>query len=331
MDYRNELLNKILLMCNDAGITGIEVLKSILIQAIGDYEITERCTDIVVLDDTNERIIKTFLATKKIEGGSDETAKTRWYIIRKFNDDINKPFHEITTFDILHWLSNTQKRVSLNTTDSYRNMLSSLFSWMFKNKIIPSNPMEFVQPIKHSNVIKTAFNPVEIDSMRSACKKLLERTIFELLLSSGLRCEELCNLKWTDVDFTTKDVTVVEGKGRKNRVTMMDDVARKYLLEYRDKRKTDSEYIFAVNYRKVSKPRSTDSVWRLLKVLAERANVTNVHPHKFRYTFATVLYKRGMDLRMIQKLLGHSNINTTMIYIDSDLDMVRDAYKKCVV
>lgn len=67
-----------------------------------------------------------------------------------------------------------------------------------------------------------------------------------------------------------------------------------------------------------------------VKSYAERAGIAEVNPHKFRHTFSTTLYRRGLDVRMIQRLLGHSNINTTMIYIDSDMDSLIDAYKKCI-
>lgn len=329
-DYREELLNNTLLMLQDAGIKDLDTIKTVLIRAIGDYEITARCTDVAVLDDSNVKIAKLFLATKKVEGGSDETAKTRWYVIKKFNNEVGKPFCEVNTFDILQWLANLQNRVSLSTAESYRTILMSMFSWMTQNGIIPKNPMENIKPIKHPNAIKTSFTPVEVDALKSACKKKVDRAMVELLLSSGLRCEELCNLKWDDVNFITKDITVIEGKGNKNRITMMDDVTRKYLQEYRDSLDYKSDYVFAVKYRGEIKQRTTDSVWRRLKALAKQAVVPEVNPHKFRHTFATTLYKRGLDVRMIQKLLGHSNLNTTMIYIDSDIDMLRDAYKKCV-
>lgn len=329
-DCRQELLNKTLIMLNEAGVVDINTVRLVLTKVINDYDVTKKCTDIAVIDDSNIKIVRLFLATKKVEGGSDETAKTRWYIISKFIQDINKPFGEINTFDILGWLANLQSRVSLSTAESYRNVLASLFSWMYQSKIIPANPMETINPIKHPNAIKTSFTSVEIDALRCACKASIDRAMVELLLSSGIRCEELCNLKWSDINFITKDINVIEGKGNKNRVTMMDDVTKKYLIDYRKNLNFESEYVFGVKYAGVIKRRTTDSVWRRLKVVAQRAGISEVNPHKFRHTFATTLYKRGLDIRMIQKLLGHSNINTTMIYIDSNIDMLRDAYKKCV-
>lgn len=330
MDCREELLNNTLIMLNEAGIQCTDTLKNVLVTSISRFEISKRSTEVAVYDDGNTKIAKLFLASKKVEGGSDATAKTRWYIIKMFDDDIGKPFSKITSFDILLWLADLQKKVSLSTAESYRNVLSSMFTWMTVNGIIQKNPMENISPIKHPNPIKTSFTPIEVDALKGACKNKVDRAIVELLLSSGLRCEELCNLKWQDIDWTTKDIKVIEGKGGKNRVTMMDDVTKKYLLEYKKSLKFDSEYVFAVKRNGMIKNRTTNSVWRKLKKIADKANVSDVNPHKFRHTFATTLYKRGLDVRMIQKLLGHSNINTTMIYIDGDIDMLRDAYKKCI-
>lgn len=331
MDYREELLNKAMLMLHDAGVEELDVIRHVLIRAIGDYEISERCTQIAVLENSNLEIIRAFLATKRIEGGSAKTTKSRLYIFEKFSRDIGKPFAEISTFDILRWLAEMQKHVSLSTAEAYRNALSSIFSWMAQNGVIPANPMERIKPIKHPEVLKKAFTPVEIDAMKSACRSTLDRAMLELLLSSGLRCEELCHLRWADISWDTKDVQVIGGKGNKNRITMMDDVTRKYLAEYRSSLDFESEYVFAVRYGGTVKCRTTDSVWRKLKSIADRAGVSDVNPHKFRHTFATVLYKRGLDVHMIQRLLGHANIATTMIYIESDVDMLRDAYKRCSV
>lgn len=100
--------------------------------------------------------------------------------------------------------------------------------------------------------------------------------------------------------------------------------------DYKNSLPFASEYVFAVKYKGSIHKSTTDAIRRRLNTIASRAGVEDVHPHKFRHTFATVLYKRGLDVRMIQRLLGHTNLNTTMIYIDHDVDMLRDAYKKCI-
>lgn len=328
MDYREEMLNKILIALDGEEIKPNRI-KNKLIEIIGGYEVAERCTELAVIDNSNMQIAKMYLATKKVEGGSVRTARTRWSVITQFDKEIRKPFADVSTFDILSWLAMVQQKVSLSTAECYRAVLASMYNWMEANGIIENNPMKKVNPIKHPAPLKKSFTPIEVDAIKTACKSKLERAMVEFLLSTGLRCEELCNLKWDDINFETRDVYVIEGKGGKNRVTMMDDVASKYLIEYRNGLNFKSEYVFAVKYGNIVKQRTTDSVWRKLKAVAERAGIEEANPHKFRHTFATTLYRRGLDVRMIQKLLGHSNIATTMIYIDSDVSTLRDAYKRC--
>ena len=81
-------------------------------------------------------------------------------------------------------------------------------------------------------------------------------------------------------------------------------------------------------YNKNHKPLGSDGIRHILNTIAKRAGVTNVHPHRFRRTFATNLAKRGMDIQEIQRLLGHSNINTTTVYVITDDGTVQAAYKK---
>lgn len=329
-DLREELLNKIMInLCNE-GIENLPAIRGIIVKNIGDYEIIKKCTDIVVIDSNNINMVKMFLATKKTEGGSEQTMRTRFYIYRNFIRDINKPFDKIKTFDIRLWLAKEQQRVSLSTVESYRTAISSLFNWLYTEGMIPDNPMTNIKPIKHPNAIKKSFTSLEIDALKSSCKNKIERAVVELLLSSGLRCEELCNLKWCDINFSTKDISVIEGKGRKNRITLMDDVTRKYLIDYKESLDYDCEYVFGTRYKGTIKRRDESSVWLMLKNVGERAGIKESNPHKYRHTFATNLYKRGMDVRMIQQLLGHSNINTTMIYINTDTEMLQDAYKRCI-
>lgn len=330
MDYREELLGKMLNCLSLSGVTVTAQIRDAMVECIGQYEITERCTELAVLDDSNVKMIQMFLVTKKTEGGSAETAANRYGLYRRFSDDVGKPFSEINAFDIRLWLAGEQKRVCLSTAESYRTSLRSLFTWLHTEGMIPVNPMVNIKPIKHPEAIKSSFTATEVDALKGACRNVKERAMVELLLSSGLRCEEFCNLKWQDLNFETREVTVLEGKGGKNRITMMDDVARKYLLEYKKTVKGVCEYAFASRYRGQYKKKDEASVWKLLKVIGKRAGVEDVHPHKFRHTFATALYKRGMDIRMIQRLLGHSNIQTTLIYIDSDTESLKDAYKRCV-
>ena len=174
--------------------------------------------------------------------------------------------------------------------------------------------------------IRYPFSAVEIDKLRSACKRKLDRAIIETLLSSGIRCEELCNVNVTDVDLDKKTLRVRQGKGNKDRVVYISDVAAEHIKIYLSSRKLQSEALFV---SQMSKERfSTDGIKALVKRIGSRAGVTNVHPHRFRRTFATDLYKRGMDILTISKLMGHANIDTTRRYITTADDQLQAEYNK---
>ncbi len=146
----------------------------------------------------------------------------------------------------------------------------------------------------------------------------------EVLVSSGVRCSEFCSLKISDVDLRSKTILVRNGKGGKDRKTFMSDLAAAHLEKYLAERTDDRPELFLSNYKKAYTQKGVD---RQLKNVAKRAGVENVHPHRFRRTFATKLAARGMKLQDIQKLMGHSNPSTTMEYIAISTDQLENAYK----
>lgn len=147
----------------------------------------------------------------------------------------------------------------------------------------------------------------------------------EVLVSSGVRCAELCSLRISDVDLHTKTVLVKCGKGGKGRKTFISDLAAAHLAKYLSERKDDRPELFLSNYKKGY---TTKGVEHQLNGIAKRAGVENVHPHRFRRTFATNLYRRGMDVHEIQRLMGHTNVNTTLEYIYADENHLATAYQK---
>ncbi len=141
--------------------------------------------------------------------------------------------------------------------------------------------------------------------------------MLELLYATGLRVSELCNLKVTDIDFDNCFLRVM-GKGKKERIVPIADIALKYLkpyiFNYRNiilKDKT-SEYLFiSNNLTNITR----QGFFKILKKECKRAGITKtVSPHVLRHSFATHLLKHGADLRIIQELLGHEDIATTQIY-----------------
>lgn len=284
-----------------------------LTKILSDYDVTEKCTDVVVYDGINERLIKQYMACLYVDGKSEKTAYQYRRACEKLSEALGKPFPETTVYDIRFYLACEKERgLSNRSIENLRANLSAFFQWMFKEDLIKKNPCMNINPIKYEDVVRKPFSDVEIDRLRMACKNKKERAIIELLLSSGIRVSELTDLRIADINRNDRSVHVRCGKGGKGRVTYTTNVAFRHLEEYWLARKDEGDMAF---YNGHHEPLNSGGVRYILNQLGKRAKVDNVHPHRFRRTFATKMASRGMDVQSIQVLLGHSNISTTMEYV----------------
>ncbi len=155
------------------------------------------------------------------------------------------------------------------------------------------------------------------------------KAMLELMYSSGLRVSELVELKLKDVDLENGYVKCF-GKGRKERIVPIGEVAiiylKKYIDEYRDSMKKGyyTENIFLNNH---GKKISRQGFFLIIKNIAESKNINkNITPHVLRHSFATHLLNNGSDLRTIQEMLGHASITTTQIYTNVSTDVIKENY-----
>ena len=300
-----------------------------LVKIIGNYEIIERCTDVIPLDDENERLLKRYAACLTIDGKSKHTVYQYIRTGRKLSEFIKLPFTKMGTYDIRYFLATEKERgISNVSLENTRANISAFFQWLTEEEVITKNPIAKIKPIKCKEEIKLPISDVEIDSLRSACKTKKERAIIELLLSSGIRVSELTAMKIKDINFSDLTVHVVNGKGDKERITYTTAVSAKHLVDYINDRKTLGENLF---YNKNNEVLEPGGVRYILNNIAKKADVENVHPHRFRRTFATNLAKRGMSVQDIQVLLGHSSIKTTMEYVHTDRNKVQAEYNKYII
>ena len=165
--------------------------------------------------------------------------------------------------------------------------------------------------------------------MKCAClfQTKKERAIIEMLISTGVRVNELASMEVDDINFDELSVHVVHGKGAKERMTYTTAVSAKYVLDYLNNRKEESKVLFCNKNHDVI---GTGGIRYILNQIATMANVKNCHPHRFRRTFATSLAKRGMEIQEIKKLLGHSSIDTTMTYIVMNDKKTQAEYSKYI-
>lgn len=303
-------------------------VSDVLAKVLADYEVTERCTDLALQDDGNERILRRYAACLTIDGKSEKTIYQYARSCKRLSDAVGKPYTEMGVYDIRYFLACEKGRGISNTSlENTRANISAFFQWLTVEEIIPRNPCAAVKTIKTKKEIREAFSDIEIDALRSACRSKKERALIEVLLSTGIRVSELSEMDAVDIDFSTLSVHVRHGKGGKERLTYITAVASSRLHEYLDSRPNDGPALF---YNKNGERLCAGGIRCILNTLAKRAGVNNVHPHRFRRTFATRLAARGMEIQEIQALLGHSNINTTMKYICVDNENVHASYKRYI-
>lgn len=165
---------------------------------------------------------------------------------------------------------------------------------------------------KHSR-LPSVLSRVEVSNLLGNCHDLKSKAIFNLIYSCGLRISEATNLKVSDIDFERKTVFVRCGKSKKDRFTVLGDrmahLIRDYFLVY-----SPSDYLFFS--RTKHQPLSTDAIQRRFRQLVARVGLPKaVHVHTLRHSFATHLLENGTNIVYIMRLLGHSNIQTTMVYL----------------
>jgi len=328
-DYRMAIIHSVeeqLLHQFDS--TEVTMISDIITKVLNDYEVTERHTELIPYDSVNERILKQYTACLYVDGKSAKTVYQYQRSCIKLAETIQKTFPEMGVYDIRYYLACEKDRgVSNRSIENTRANLSAFFQWMAREEIISKNPCLNIKPIKYPEVIRLPFSNIEIDSLRGHCKTAKERAILEVLLSSGIRVSELSNLNISDIDTETLAVHVREGKGNKERITYITNLAMKFLSTYLDTRSENGDILF---YNNQHKRLNAGGIRSILNTLSTRAEVANVHPHRFRRTFATGLAARGMNIQEIKNLLGHSSINTTMEYIAMNDNQIMQSYQRYI-
>ena len=164
--------------------------------------------------------------------------------------------------------------------------------------------------------------------MRDNCDSLRDLAIIDMLASTGLRVGELVHLNIEDVDFENRECVVL-GKGSKERPVYFDARTKIHLRNYLESRNDDNPALF-VSMLKPYNRLNISGVEIRLRELGRKLDITKVHPHKFRRTLATRAIDKGMPIEQVQKLLGHSKIDTTMQYAMVDQENVKLSHRKFI-
>jgi len=248
---------------------------------------------------------------------------------------------ELSRDDLLDYLE--ERRVEgMQSTTIARNLiaLKMLFRYLADEKLVRADITAVMDGPKLWRVLPDFLSEAEVDALLDAfpasggadALDVRNRTVLELLYSSGLRVSEAAGLTLNAIDFE-KELVRVRGKGGKERIVPVGAPALKLLRRYLAAARPElaaavprSPYVFLSNRgRQLDRER----IWQVVKLAAERAGIAkNIHPHSLRHSFASHLLAHGADLRVIQEMLGHANIATTEIYTHVESDRLLAIHRK---
>lgn len=167
--------------------------------------------------------------------------------------------------------------------------------------------------VKNDRKVPVVLSGEELKKLFAAPQRLKQRVLLALIYSAGLRVSEVCNLKISDIDSDRMQVRVVKSKGNYDRYVPLSQMLlnglRKYILSAKP-----STYLF--NGKTKGEPLGTSAVQQSFRLALEKTGIIKeVSVHSLRHTYATHLLEQGVDIVTIKELLGHANIQTTMVYL----------------
>lgn len=246
----------------------------------------------------------------------------------------SKDILKLNKKEIMNFLEYEQNRGQAMRSISHTvTVLKEFYKYLDKIGIDHNHPTEKIELPKLKKGVPTVLSKEEIEKILNIDLKnrydYRNKTMLEVLYSSGIRISELLNLKIHDVNLNYQTIRVY-GKGSKERVVFIGEFATKYLKiyieEYRSKflHNQTSDYLFLNNRGTLL---SRQAFFQILENIAiEKGIKTSFSPHTLRHSFATHLLENGADLRSIQELLGHSDISTTQIYMHVSNQRARKNY-----
>ncbi|MCJ0537458.1 site-specific tyrosine recombinase/integron integrase [Enterococcus cecorum] len=318
-----KIVNIINTMAEYLSIEQLKKLQEVILKELSENEVPKE-------EVPNVEYLKLFLNAKQMEGCSTRTIQYYRVTVEHFINDMEHSVRKINTEQIRDYLVRYQKinNCSKVTIDNIRRNLSSFFSWLEEEDYILKSPMRRIHKIRTRTVVKETISDEDIEKLRDHCSELRDIAMLDLLYSTGIRVGELVNLDIKDVNFEQREC-VVFGKGDKERRVYFDAKAKIHLKRYLASRTDNNPALFVTlgaphNRLKIS------GVEIRIRELGRSLGMDRIHPHKFRRTMATRAIDKGMPIEQVQKILGHSQIDTTMQYAIVNQNNVKNAHQKYI-
>jgi len=253
-------------------------------------------------------------------------------------DDVNSVTDKIIE-SYVYFLRNkkckTGEYYSIKSINRHISSLKTFFKYLLAEKNIETNPTDIIDSPKTSRNLPDVLTIQEIDKMfmQTDIKdkyELRDRAIMETMYASGLRVSETVGLRINDI-FFKEGILRIFGKGSKERIVPIGKSAINFINLYLENSrpyfaKSVSEDFVFLNFR--GKYLTRMAIWNILQKYSKKAGIKKlIHPHILRHSFATHLLEGGADIRIIQEMLGHSDISTTQIYTHIDREYLIEVHK----
>jgi integrase/recombinase XerD len=284
--------------------------------------------------------IDQFLAWARIERGlSDNTLEAYGRDLAQLANHLEKQgvqsVDQVRRNHVLsHLVLLSQAKLGVRSQARHLVSIRQLFRFLIKEKLLKDDPVAEIEMPRPMRSLPTFLDLDEVERLLAAPdtgipRGIRDRAMIELLYATGLRVSELVTLPAEAAD-TERGFLLVRGKGDKERVVPVGEVALAWLARYLTQARPSflhaqaSDFLFL---RRGGEPMTRQGFWKLLKQHARTAGIKkDISPHKLRHSFATHLVERGADLRAVQAMLGHADLSTTEIYTHVNRERLRALY-----
>ena len=277
------------------------------------------------------RRVEAFLAAKRIDGCRPKTIKGYRERLKLFMTQCSKPVQQITTDDLREYLAYLvdERHLMDNSVQAHINTLRSFFSWLVDEDNIRKSPMRKIKSLKIDKLLsRHPLTAEQLELVRDGCRGYKEKALVEFLVSWGCRVSEVAGLRVDDIDWRDRKCKVI-CKGNKER-TVYFSVRAKLMLQLYIAERRGGEALFASS-RAPYEPLTDRGIEKMISKLGKRIGMERpLYPHLMRHTFASHALNCGMELTIIQHLLGHSDPKTTLIYAEIDPIRVQYEYNRMI-
>ena len=288
----------------------------------------------------NERDIEDYLSFLRIERGLSNSTLDSYAqdlnLYRDFLDKLDLTFSTVSSTDIINFLKEEKEKGKRSKTLArLQSTLRNFHQYLINDGKTDKNPAALLSSIKIEQSLPDSLTIEEmeqlLDTPEPTTSGIRDKVMMELLYATGIRVSELISMNTININSEMGFITVV-GKGQKERIIPITDYVAELLQEYivdirinllKDK---DTDALFLTNR---GNSFTRQGVWKMIKKYNLLSGISkNVTPHTFRHTFATHLIENGADLRIVQELLGHTDISTTQVYTHLSKKSVKEMYDK---